>query len=134
MAEYYTTDAELTATADAIRAKSGDSSSIEWESGTGFADAIAAIPSGGGGGSVYVVGSTIQNMTITPVRATSGTTITVKYTGSSMPLEPGAQLVVLDTSENIVAVLLGGGTMTKNAQYTFTMPSDSVTVSFYGGL
>ena len=49
MSDYLVTDIELTETADAIRAKTGDANPIEWESGTGFADAVAAIPSGGGG-------------------------------------------------------------------------------------
>ena len=44
---YIATSAELTETADAIREKTGDSSPIEWEEGTGFASAIADIPSGG---------------------------------------------------------------------------------------
>ena len=48
MSDYLVTNTELTETADAIRAKTGDSAAIEWESGTGFADAVAAIPSGGG--------------------------------------------------------------------------------------
>lgn len=47
MSDYLVTDTELTETADAIRAKTGDSSLIEWESGTGFADAVAAISGGG---------------------------------------------------------------------------------------
>lgn len=45
---YIATSTELTETADAIREKTGDSSPIEWEEGTGFASAIADIPSGGG--------------------------------------------------------------------------------------
>lgn len=45
---YIATSTELTETADAIREKTGDSSPIEWEEGTGFANAIADIPSGGG--------------------------------------------------------------------------------------
>lgn len=49
MSDYLVTSTELTETADAIRAKTGDANLIEWESGTGFADAVAAIPSGGGG-------------------------------------------------------------------------------------
>lgn len=40
-------DAAMTATADAIRGKSGDDDAIAWDSSTGFADAIEAIPSGG---------------------------------------------------------------------------------------
>lgn len=38
--EYLVTNAELTATADAIRAKAGSSSPIKWKSTKGFADAI----------------------------------------------------------------------------------------------
>lgn len=45
---YIATSTELIETADAIREKTGDSSPIEWEEGTGFASAIADIPSGGG--------------------------------------------------------------------------------------
>lgn len=41
-------DAALTATANAIRTKSGSQSSIEFDHNTGFADAVDAIPSGGG--------------------------------------------------------------------------------------
>lgn len=47
MSDYLVTSTELTETADAIRAKTGDSNAIEWESGTGFADAVAAISGGG---------------------------------------------------------------------------------------
>ena len=45
-------DAALTSTADAIRAKTGDSATIpfDYANGDGFKDAIEAIPSGGGGG------------------------------------------------------------------------------------
>lgn len=43
-------DAGMTATANAIRAKSGGSASIAWDAAKGFADAVAAIPTGGGGG------------------------------------------------------------------------------------
>lgn len=43
-------DAGMTATANAIRAKSGGSASIAWDAAKGFADAVAVIPTGGGGG------------------------------------------------------------------------------------
>lgn len=47
-------DACCLAEANAIRAKTGDSSSLtyDWSNSKGFADAIAAIPSGGGGISI----------------------------------------------------------------------------------
>lgn len=46
MADYLTTDTELTAVADAIREKGGTSASLEWP--TGYVDAIDAIETGGG--------------------------------------------------------------------------------------
>ncbi|MBO7211309.1 MAG: leucine-rich repeat domain-containing protein [Methanobrevibacter sp.] len=42
--EYLVTNAELTATADAIRVKTGSSSPIEWKSNSGFADSVDSIP------------------------------------------------------------------------------------------
>lgn len=48
MINYIVTDPELTATADAIRTKGGTAALIPWQAGTGFADAVGAIPSGGG--------------------------------------------------------------------------------------
>ena len=44
MADYIATDTELTTVADAIRAKGGTSSALEWPSG--YAQAIANIPTG----------------------------------------------------------------------------------------
>lgn len=58
MSEYVVTDTELTAMANAIRAKTGDSSAIEFEANKGFADAIADIPSGGGGSTNVLSGTT----------------------------------------------------------------------------
>lgn len=46
MAEYLTTDTELTSIADAIRTKGGTSAPLVYP--TGFVSAIEAIPSGGG--------------------------------------------------------------------------------------
>lgn len=43
-------DAGMTATADAIRAKSGGSAPLAWDAAKGFADAVAAIQTGGGSG------------------------------------------------------------------------------------
>lgn len=47
MADYLTTDTELTSVADAIRAKGGTSDSLTYPDG--FVSAIEAIPTGGGG-------------------------------------------------------------------------------------
>lgn len=46
MAEYITTDTELTSVADAIRAKGGTSAALTYPAG--FVSAIEAIPTGGG--------------------------------------------------------------------------------------
>lgn len=78
MSNYVVSDSNLTAIADAIRTKGGTSAALAFP--TGFADAIAAIPSGGGGASNFVTG--------TFKGTTSGTTMDVDlaYTGSGYPL------------------------------------------------
>ena len=48
-------DGALTATANAIRAKTGSSAGIAWNSSTGFADAVGEISGGGGGDEAAVV-------------------------------------------------------------------------------
>lgn len=50
MANYIVSDTEMTATAAAVRQKGGTSALIPWQAGTGFADAVGAIPTSGGGG------------------------------------------------------------------------------------
>lgn len=66
---YIVSGASLSATADAIRAKGGTSAAIEYDS-NGFATAIAALPSGGGGGGTYQaktnIDPTTSSQTITP--------------------------------------------------------------------
>lgn len=89
MAEYLVTDTELEATADAIRAKTGSAAAIEWEQDDGFANAIDAIPSGGGGGGAITITDTpnaeggvtreitavdISNDTVTAATLASGVT------------------------------------------------------------
>lgn len=46
MANYIATTEQFTATADAIRAKTGSSADLEWDVSTGYADDIAAISTG----------------------------------------------------------------------------------------
>lgn len=46
MANYIATTEQFTATANAIRAKTGASGTLEWDASTGYADDIAAIPAG----------------------------------------------------------------------------------------
>ena len=71
-------DADLTTVANAIRTKGGTSASLAFPSG--FASAIAAIPSGGGGASNIVTG------TFTGTTTNAAMDITLNYTGSGYPI------------------------------------------------
>lgn len=78
MAEYLTNTADLTAVADAIRAKGGTSAQLVYPSG--FVSAIQAIQTGGGGGANELLewfgGSKYYTTTVTPTSTTSEITIT----------------------------------------------------------
>lgn len=78
MAEYLTNTADLTAVADAIRAKGGTSAQLVYPSG--FVSAIQAIQTGGGGGANELLewfgGSKYYTTTVTPTSNTSRITIT----------------------------------------------------------
>lgn len=71
MAEYYIAPkSSFDATADAIREKTGSQATIEWTE-DGFADAIDAIPTGGGDANAILDGSlsgTYQNNNVTSLR------------------------------------------------------------------
>lgn len=75
MANYLTTDTDLTAVANAIRTKGGTSASLAFP--TGFVNAIDAIPTGGGGGEAEVAeliersATTIENDEATSVGASA---------------------------------------------------------------
>lgn len=60
MANYLTTDTDLTAVADAIRTKGGTSASLAFPSG--FVDAIDAIETGGGGDLVALINRTATSV------------------------------------------------------------------------
>lgn len=141
MANYLTTDTELTTVADAIRTKGGTSAALEWPSG--FAQAIADIPSGGGvtlykingivGLSTYnsvTIDGTYYNDTSTSVRmgyAPSGATVTVElgidyiFTSSN-----GVTNVTTGTMLPLSTFTSGSKTI-----YTFTMPDSDVTMNPY---
>lgn len=53
-------DAALTATANAIREKAGNTDACTWDASTGFASLIAAIQEGGGGGDIKIVTGTFS--------------------------------------------------------------------------
>lgn len=48
---YTVEETSIKATADAIREKLGNTNSIEWKNGSGFANAVGAIVASGSGGS-----------------------------------------------------------------------------------
>lgn len=138
---YTTTSTELTAVADAIRTKGGTSAALEWPSG--FAQAIADIPSGGGvtlykingivGLSTYnsvTIDGTYYNDTSTSVRmgyAPSGATVTVEL----------GYDYIFTSSNGVTNVTTGAmlplGTFTSGSKtiYTFTMPDSDVTMNPY---
>lgn len=60
MADYLVTDTELTDVADAIRTKGGTSTALEWPDD--YVDAIDAIETGGGGGSLTTKSVTVTIM------------------------------------------------------------------------
>lgn len=140
MTDYLTTDTELTSVADAIRTKGGTSAALEWPSG--YAQAIADIPSGGATwyriGGVYgqttynsvTIDGTYYNDTSTGVRmgyAPSGATVTVEL----------GYNYIFDSSNGVTNVTTGAmlplSTFTSGNKiiYTFTMPDSDVTMNPY---
>lgn len=141
MANYIATDTELTTVADAIRTKGGTSAALEWPSG--FAQAIADIPSGGGAtlykiDGVYgqamfysvTIDGTYYNDTSTGVRmgyAPSGATVTVEL----------GYDYIFDSSHGVTNVTTGTmlplSTFTSGNKtiYTFTMPDSDVMMNPY---
>lgn len=137
MSDYLTTDTDLTTVADAIRTKGGTSALLEWPSG--FAQAIADIPSGGG--TQTVIKSVFPNnlwfySNVTTdgrysyadveVPATAGTTMYIhtvrKYALSSITRDDtGASVPFTEVSYSSSS----GGV------YSFTMPDSSVTYDLY---
>lgn len=127
---YTTTSTELTTVADAIRAKGGTSAALEWPSG--FAQAIADIPSGGGGGTYiemnqqdYSYHGLIFNSqwSLLPTR-------TMADAGESIVIEGQQADWIVDS---IVGVNSGTSIpfTTSGRQFTFTMPNESVSISWY---
>lgn len=63
MANYIVSDTEMTATAEAVRQKGGTAELIPWKAGTGFADTVEAIPSGGGNVVTELIDGTLTSLT-----------------------------------------------------------------------
>lgn len=79
MANYLTTDTELTATANAIRSKAGTTGNIQYKTNTGFADAVNAIPTGG---STVVAKSAFTKITNKTSMQDTNSVITIPSAGT----------------------------------------------------
>jgi hypothetical protein len=92
-----------TAEADAIRAKTGGSAQLayDWANNKGFAEAIAAIPTGGGGSAEKLLGSGTYTVSATANSATISTGIT-----NSDTTKPVKILVVKDSKTSGVGQML----------------------------
>ena len=130
MADYLTTDTDLTTVADAIRTKGGTSAALEWPSG--FAQAIADIPSGGGGGTYVEMGqndysyhglifNSLWSLLPTRTMADAGETVLIEGQSRDWIVD---SIVGVDSGTSIPFTVSG-------TTYTFTMPNESVSVSWY---
>lgn len=115
-------DGALTASADAIRAKSGRTDKIPWDADTGFADAIAEIPSGG-----IAVAST----QVTP----SANSLSITFTG--LPEEPAlfavhaAANITLSSTRSVTSVVYDRETTAGRCGYTSgSMYNSTATVAY----
>ena len=144
MADYLTTDTELTSIADAIRTKGGTSAQLSFP--TGFVSAIQNLPSGGGSTlSVYYLDSNIYSLTTDGTYGENVTTIETNLSyGDTITLtfeNPGGiQFSFRDVSGDtltptyIDSFSVGGGggfppmPPTNYVVYQFTMPSVSVVI------
>lgn len=127
---YTTTSTELTTVADAIRAKGGTSAALEWPSG--FAQAIFDIPSGGGGGTYIemrqndysyhgLIFNSLWSLLPTRTMADAGETINIESQANRWIVD---SIVGVDSGTSIPFTVSG-------RTYTFTMPSESVSISWY---
>lgn len=137
MADYLTTDTDLTAVADAIREKGGTSAALEWPSG--YVDAIDAIETGGGdaaGPFVKSFGTQSFNANVyyssyeydfadswSPI--TAGSTCYIR-TGNDYYLE---NVTREDTGESVPFTT--ESTNQYGSVYSFVMPNANVTYSIY---
>lgn len=139
MADYITTDIELTSIADAIRTKGGTSASLVYPAE--FVSAIEAIPTGGGGGGgTHTVTCNAKCQALTASGANIGATGTWTALGGSATFAVGDAVVVRVPSPG--ALKNGEFTVTPSVQdlklfayssdvgyAVFNMPDSDVSVS-----
>lgn len=141
MADYLTTDTELTSVADAIREKGGTSEALTWP--TGYVDAIGAIESGGEtwhkihgimGQNMYAsvtIDGTCYNDDLVGVKmgmAPTGATVTVEL-GYDYIFNDDHGVTNLSTGELLPLVTrttMGGATI-----YQYVMPDADVEMNPY---
>lgn len=107
-------NAALTATADAIRTKSGSQATIEFDHNTGFKDAVDAIPSGGGGPDLSNDTVTAETLLVgETAHDSSGTAITGTLTGLDL-LQSTLEITAVNPTKAILVSrgLIGWNTNT----------------------
>lgn len=137
MADYLTTDTELTSVADAIRTKGGTSAALEWPDG--FAQAIEDIPSGGG--AQTVIKSVFPNyLWIYSSVTTDGN---YSYADVEVPATAGTTMYIHTVRDYVLSSITRDDTGTSvpfteisyssssGGVYSFTMPDSSVTYDLY---
>jgi hypothetical protein len=141
MADYLTTDTELTSVADAIREKGGTSAALEWPQG--YVDAIGAISSGGAtlykidnnGGrtapdTITIDGTTYDenSSTVRMGYAPAGVTVSFCYDYQRRWVFDS---VVITGSSTQVPVTTRTTEYSGYTVYMFTMPDADVTINSY---
>lgn len=127
MADYLTTDTDLTTVADAIREKGGTSAALEWPSG--FAQAIADIPSGGAVGTAHVYVGALSAGTYTASDGTLKQSVLDPNTGVQVIDDDAILNSLIFFRGNNGAMLPTGGTgVTEKFRATFTRPAGAYVV------
>lgn len=130
MADYLTTDTELTSIANAIRTKGGTSAQLTYPAG--FVSAIEAIPTGGSA-ETYIemaqndysyhglIFDSSWNLLPTRTMASEGDSILIEGQSRKWVID---SIVGVDSGNNIPFSQSG-------TDFTFTMPNESVSISWY---
>ena len=125
-------DAALTATANSIRTKTGSQSLIQWDSVTGFANAVAAIQTGGHNQSKTHISPSESSQTITPDSGFDGLDsvqidgISPTYIGSGVALKSAATYYPSSSDQSISASQYLTGAQTIKAVTTSGLSADNI--------